>query len=293
MRRDAGLNRIHAVLGGSEHCIATHPSDMAVGMLALGAEVEIEGADGAPDGPARRLPRPPGDTPQVETVLEAGDLITAVTLPAPVAGRSRPIARRATGPPTPSLSSRSRRSRRWRGRIDHVALAFGGLAPKPWRDAAVEDVLRGQAPDEALFDRAADILLADASGHGDNDFKIPLARRLLKAVLRDAEETDHGPYRSDPASDPYDTGHVKMDAPTTRRRLDEMVQGVVSTPLNRPEGPLKVTGTALYAAEAEAADLATGVLVRATIAEGTLVGRRGRARRRCPACSACSTAAGC
>ncbi len=183
-----GLNRILAILGGSEHCIATHPSDMAVGMLALGAEVEIEG----PDGATRTVPLAdfhvlPGDAPQVETVLRDGDLITAVTLPPPVEGAFQTYRKaRDRASYAFALASVAAVTTMVDGRFDHVALAFGGLAPKPWRDAAVEDVLRGQAPDDALFDRAADVLLASASGHGDNDFKIPLARRLLKSVLREA-----------------------------------------------------------------------------------------------------------
>ena len=183
-----GLNRIHAILGGSESCIATHPSDMAVAMLALGASVEIEGADGGTRTvPLAEFHLLPGATPERETVLEPGDLVTAVTLPAPVDGAFQTYRKaRDRASYAFALCSVAAVVTVKDGRLDHVALAFGGLAPKPWRDAAVEDVLRGEAPDEALFDRAADVLLADATGHGSNDFKIPLARRLLKATLRDA-----------------------------------------------------------------------------------------------------------
>jgi xanthine dehydrogenase YagS FAD-binding subunit len=183
-----GLNRILAILGGSEHCIATHPSDMAVGMLVLGAGVEVEGADGETRTvPLSEFHLLPGDTPDVETVLRDGDLITAVTLPPPVEGAFQTYRKaRDRASYAFALVSVAAVATMVDGRFDHVALAFGGLAPKPWRDAAVEDVLRGQAPDDALFDRAADVLLAGASGHGDNDFKIPLARRLLKSVLREA-----------------------------------------------------------------------------------------------------------
>ena len=82
------------------------------------------------------------------------------------------------------------------GRIAHAGLAFGGLAPKPWRDETVEDMLVGEAPSRALFARAADTLLADAKGHGGNDFKIPLARRLLVATLEDATRSGSGPETS-------------------------------------------------------------------------------------------------
>ncbi|MEM7567120.1 MAG: xanthine dehydrogenase family protein subunit M [Pseudomonadota bacterium] len=186
-----GLNRIHAVLGGSAHCIATHPSDMAVAMLALGATIEIEGAS----GDARSVPLAdfhllPGETPHIETVLEPGDLITAVTLPAPVAGAFQTYRKaRDRASYAFALCSVAAVVRMKGGVIDHVALAFGALAPKPWRSHAVEMLLKGEAPSDALFERAADTLLADAEGHGHNDFKIPLARRTLVAVLREATQT--------------------------------------------------------------------------------------------------------
>ncbi|MCA1972851.1 MAG: xanthine dehydrogenase family protein subunit M [Caenispirillum sp.] len=182
-----GVTRIHAILGASEHCIATHPSDMAVALLALDATVELEG----PEGECRSVPladfhRLPGDTPHVETVLQPGEIITAVTLPPPVRGRQvyRKVRDRASY--AFALVSVAAVVRLEDGRIAHAALAFGGLAHKPWRDRSVEDLLLGEAPSEALFDRAADRLLADARGQGGNDFKIPLARRTLKAVLADA-----------------------------------------------------------------------------------------------------------
>ncbi|SOD93619.1 FAD binding domain-containing protein [Caenispirillum bisanense] len=182
-----GVTRLHAILGASEHCIATHPSDMAVALLALDATVELEG----PEGEGRSVPladfhRLPGDTPHIETVLQPGEIITAVTLPPPVRGRQvyRKVRDRASY--AFALVSVAAVVRMEDGRIAHAALAFGGLAHKPWRDPAVEDLLVGEAPSEALFDRAADRLLADARGQGGNDFKIPLARRTLKAVLADA-----------------------------------------------------------------------------------------------------------
>ena len=177
-----GQNRIHAVLGTSEHCIATHPSDMAVAMLALGAEVEINGE--------RRVGLDdfyltPGETPERETILEPGEVITAVVLPAPVEARQiyRKVRDRASYAfALVSVAAVVRAAET----IEQVSLAFGGLAPRPWRNGAVEDLLTGERPSEALFDRAADALLADAKGFGHNDFKIPLARRTLKAVLADA-----------------------------------------------------------------------------------------------------------
>lgn len=179
-----GFNRILAVLGTSEHCIATHPSDMAVAMRALGAEVETL----KDDGTTRRLTLDelyllPGNRPDRETVLEAGELITAVVLPAPVDGRQtyRKVRDRASY--AFALVSVAGIVAMEDGRITRADLAFGGLAPKPWRDAQVEDLLIGQAPSEALFNKAADLLLAEAQGFGDNDFKLPLARRTLVSVL--------------------------------------------------------------------------------------------------------------
>ena len=184
-----GFNRILAILGTSEQCIATHPSDMAVAMMALDAEVEIEGADGA----TRRIAlddlyRLPGETPEVETTLAPGDLITAVVLPKPQAGVQiyRKVRDRASY--AFALVSVAAILRVEDGKIAHAALAFGGLAPKPWRNADVEAALIGKAPSDAVFAAAADILLAEARGHGANDFKIPLTRRTLTAVLRSATE---------------------------------------------------------------------------------------------------------
>lgn len=182
-----GFNRIHAILGGSDQCIATHPGDMPVAMRALDAAVVTL----KPDGDRRRIPladfyRLPGDTPHIETVLEPGELITHVALPAPPAG-ARQVYRKVRDRASYAfaLVSVAGVVAAEQGKITHAALAFGGLAPQPWRDAAVEAALVGQAPTQAAFDAAADALLAGARGHGHNDFKIPLARRVLVAVLRD------------------------------------------------------------------------------------------------------------
>ena len=180
-----GYARIMAVLGTSPHCIATHPSDMAVAMRALGATAVTL----RPDGDRRRLPLDalyclPGDTPWRETVLEPGELITAIELPPPIAGARqayRKVRDRASY--AFALVSCAAVVAMAEGRIAHAALAFGGLGTVPWRDAAVEAALIGERPSPALFARAADLLLADARGLGDNDFKIPLARRVLIATL--------------------------------------------------------------------------------------------------------------
>lgn len=183
-----GFNRIHAILGASEHCIATHPSDMAVAMRALDARVEIEGQGGARrEATLDELLRLPGDEPERDHALAPGELITAVILPPAPEGAAqlyRKVRDRASY--AFALVSVAAVVRVEDGRIAGAALAFGGLAHRPWRDAGVEAVLEGEAPSDALFDRAADALLRDARGHGSNDFKIPLARRTLRAVLREA-----------------------------------------------------------------------------------------------------------
>ncbi|SMY10043.1 FAD binding domain-containing protein [Flavimaricola marinus] len=179
-----GVNRGLAVLGTSEHCIATHPSDMAVAMRVLGADVETLKEDGT----TRRLDLDelyllPGDRPDRETVLEPGELITAVLLPPPIGGRQtyRKVRDRASY--AFALVSVAGIVAMQEGRIAAANLAFGGLAPKPWRDPGVEDVLVGETPSEALFNEAADILLSEAQGFGGNDFKLPLARRTLVSVV--------------------------------------------------------------------------------------------------------------
>ncbi len=180
-----GFNRIMAVLGTSDDCIATHPSDMAVAMRALGAAV----VTAQPGGGSRRLPldalyRLPGATPHIEHALDAGELITHVELPAPPPGRQlyRKVRDRASY--AFALVSVAGIVAAQDGIVTHAALAFGGLAPVPWRDLAVEAALIGQPAAPAAFEAAADALLKDAHGFGANDFKIPLARRVLVASLR-------------------------------------------------------------------------------------------------------------
>ena len=182
-----GFNRILAILGTSDRCIATHPSDMAVAMRALDATIVTLKAD----GDKRRIAigdfyRLPGDTPEIETVLEPGELITHVELPAPVDG-ARQLYRKVRDRASYAfaLVSVAGVVTMADGRIATAALAFGGLGPMPWRDPAVEAALIGQEPTMAAFEAAADALLADAKGFGSNDFKIPLARRTLIACLRD------------------------------------------------------------------------------------------------------------
>lgn len=181
-----GFNRMNAVLGTSEHCIAAHPSDMAVALRVLDATIITLKGDGSP----RRIAiadfyRLPGDTPQVETILEPGELITHIELPPAPKGRQlyRKVRDRASY--AFALVSVGGVVSIENGKILSAALAFGGLAPLPWRDARAEQALIGKEPSTELFQLAADALLADAKGFGSNDFKIPLARRTLIACLRE------------------------------------------------------------------------------------------------------------
>ncbi len=182
-----GFNRILAVLGTSESCIASHPSDMAVAMRALDATIVTLKSD----GDRRRIAigdfyRLPGNTPHIETALEPGELITAIELPAPVEGAKhlyRKVRDRASY--AFALVSVAGVVKMDGDTIASAALAFGGLGTLPWRDAGVEAALVGQPATTATFEAAADALLADARGYGSNDFKIPLARRTLIASLRD------------------------------------------------------------------------------------------------------------
>ncbi|MHA6345790.1 FAD binding domain-containing protein [Roseivivax sp. CAU 1761] len=182
-----GRSRMTAILGTSEACIAAHPSDMAVALRALAAEVETR----RPDGSTRRLALDdfyclPGDRPDVETVLDPSEIITAVILPAPKRGTRqcyRKVRDRASY--AFALVSVAGILRMDGDRIGEVALAFGGLAPRPWRNLDVEAALTGREPGEAAFAEAAEILLAEARTDPGNAFKTTLARRTLISVLRD------------------------------------------------------------------------------------------------------------
>jgi xanthine dehydrogenase YagS FAD-binding subunit len=179
-----GFNRIHAVLGTSDHCIATHPSDMAVAMLALDAKVEVVNGEGHTRTiPLAEFHRLPGVTPQVETNLKPGELITAVLLPPPLKGvhMYRKVRDRASY--AFALVSVAAVIDVAGGRIKAARLAFGGLAHRPWRVAEAEARLVGAAPGRAAFTAAADTAFAGAHGYGNNDFKVPLVHRTLHAVL--------------------------------------------------------------------------------------------------------------
>ena len=184
-----GELRNHAILGTSEHCVALHPSDMAVALRALDAEVEIEGDDGT----ARRVAlddfyRLPGDQPDIETTLSPGDLITGVVLPAPVTGRQtyRKVRDRASY--AFALVSIAAIVRMDGDRIGTASLAFGGIGARPWRNPKVEALLQGEKPSAALFAKAGDILLRDAEVRPGLEFKQTLVKRLISATLKEMTE---------------------------------------------------------------------------------------------------------
>jgi xanthine dehydrogenase YagS FAD-binding subunit len=186
----AGLNRMNAVIGGSDQCIAANPSDMAVAMRALDAQVETINAEGAPRViPIAELHRLPGSTPEIETTLTAGEIITAVTLPPPPPGVQiyRKVRDRASY--AVALVSVAAVVEASGGRIRSARLAFGGLAPKPWRVPGAEETLAAATANAGTFDAAANAVLNGARGYGGNDFKIPLVRRTLHAVLTEATRT--------------------------------------------------------------------------------------------------------
>ncbi|WP_331376041.1 FAD binding domain-containing protein [Sinorhizobium chiapasense] len=184
-----GFNRMNAVLGASEACIAVHPSDMAVAMAVLDAEVETT----LPDGTTRTIPigdlhRLPASTPHVETALGHGEMITAVTLPPPPPGRQlyRKVRDRASY--AFALVSVAVVVEKSGDRIRNARIAMGGVAPKPWRSMEAEYVLAGAAAADSAFSEAAESALAGAVGHGGNDFKIPLAKRTIRQTLAAAVE---------------------------------------------------------------------------------------------------------
>jgi xanthine dehydrogenase YagS FAD-binding subunit len=180
----AGFNRIHAILGTSAHCIATHPSDMAVAMRALDANVETVNREGEVKIiPIAEFHRLPGDTPEIETSLKPGELIIAVTLPPPPAGVQvyRKVRDRASY--AFALVSVAAIVDSTRGRIRSGRLAFGGLAHKPWRVTPAEQGLANAPANTATFTAAADAVLEGARAFGGNAFKIPLTRRTLHGVL--------------------------------------------------------------------------------------------------------------
>jgi xanthine dehydrogenase YagS FAD-binding subunit len=181
-----GFNRMHAILGASPSCVATHPSDMCVALAALDAVVHLVGPAGSRTIPFVDVHRLPGDTPDVETDLAPGELIAAVELPAtPFAARSTYRKVRDRSSYAFALVSVAAALVVDGGTVRDVRLALGGVAHKPWRAAAAEKVLLGAPASEASFRAAADAELADAVGLSNNAFKIELAKRVIVSVLKE------------------------------------------------------------------------------------------------------------
>ncbi|MFD3719654.1 FAD binding domain-containing protein [Streptomyces sp. NPDC058674] len=179
-----GLHRDHAVLGHSQECIATHPSDMAVALAALDADIELYGTDGARTVPAAAFHRLPGERPEQDTVLRDGEIVTAVVLPAPGSGavslyrKARDRASYAF-----ALASVAAVLELDGGRVRRVSLAFGGLAHRPWRATAAEALLAGAEPTPAALREAVRAELAAARPLRDNGYKVALAANLAVDAL--------------------------------------------------------------------------------------------------------------
>lgn len=181
-----GFNRGHAILGASSSCAATHPSDLCVALVALDAIVHLEGSGGARTLPLAELHRLPGDYPDVETMLEPGELITAIELPRlPVAAKSTYRKVRDRSSYAFALVSVAAALEVEDGTVTEVRIGLGGVATKPWRAAKAEAALVGQPATAEAFRAAADAELAEAVALRDNGFKIPLAQRTIVAVLEE------------------------------------------------------------------------------------------------------------
>lgn len=182
-----GVNRGHAIFGTSESCIATHPSDMCVALAALDARVRVAGPSGERTIALVDFHRLPGDTPQIDTNLSAQEIITAVELPAEgFASNYSYLKIRDRLSYAFALVSVAAALELDGGNIKEARLALGGVAHKPWRDLGAEAALRGQAANEASFERAAAVLLRAAKPHAHNAFKVELARRAIVRTLTQA-----------------------------------------------------------------------------------------------------------
>jgi xanthine dehydrogenase YagS FAD-binding subunit len=186
-----GFNRYHAIFGASEHCIATHPSDMCVALAALGATVHLAGPGGERSVPLLDFHRLPGDHPETETILQPGELITAIELaPSAAATNSGYRKVRDRSSYAFALISVAAGLHLVAGKIEDVRIAMGGVAAKPWRAARAEQILRGEAPTTERFRTAADAELTAAKTFDGNAFKVELAKRTIVAMLRELAGVD-------------------------------------------------------------------------------------------------------
>ncbi len=189
-----GVNRIHAILGASPSCIATHPSDMCVALAVLGAQVQVTGPDGDRTIAFEDYHRLPGDEPWRDNTLKAGELVTGIDLPPDdFTSHYTYLKLRDRLSYAFALVSVAVVMKIEDGRIANARIAVGGVAHKPWRRVEAEDAIKNQAPSTQAFEAAASVLLAGAVGQGENDFKIALAR---KAVVRALEQAAAGTPQS-------------------------------------------------------------------------------------------------
>ncbi len=182
-----GFNRMHAVLGTSDHCIATYAGDFGHALIALDASIDLVGPDGTRTIPFAELHRLPSDTPDQETTLRPGELIVSFTVPAaPWTRRSLYLKVRDRQSYEFALASAAIALDQQDGTVRDVRIALGGISTVPWRAVAAETVLRGKAIDEDSVAAAADAAFVGAKGHGHNDFKVELGKRTLSRALQQA-----------------------------------------------------------------------------------------------------------
>ena len=203
-----GENRLHAVLGWSEQCIATHPSDFCVPLVALDAVIEVEGPQGAREIAVDALHALPGATPERETTLSPGELIVALRIPGEAAAFSHNARylklRERTSYAFAVVAAAAALELEEDGAIRRARIALGGVAAKPWRAKEAEASLAGRRPTPAAFAKAAELALAEARPSGDNAFKIELARRIVTRALTLALEGTPDVMPALPAS-PFST----------------------------------------------------------------------------------------
>jgi xanthine dehydrogenase YagS FAD-binding subunit len=188
-----GFNRIHAILGQSEHCIATHPSDMAVALAALGAVINVEGVSGERHIPFKDFHRLPGDHPEKDTNLNPGDLITSIDLPPSALMKNYKYLKvRDRASYAFALVSVAVVLQIENDRIKEASIALGGVAHMPWRNTRAEDELKDKAATRENFMQAAEIILMDARGYEHNEFKINLGRKAIVRALEEAAAMEGG-----------------------------------------------------------------------------------------------------
>ncbi|WP_394836304.1 xanthine dehydrogenase family protein subunit M [Pendulispora rubella] len=184
---DGGFVRMHAVLGGSDHCIAAHPSDMCVALVALDAIVHVRGPRGERSVPVGEFHLLPGAHPETETVVAQGELVTGITLPpSAFAARSAYVKARDRASYAFALASAAAAIQLDGNVIRDARVAFGGVATKPWRSREAEQALAGQSVQTAVFERAAAAAMQGASPRPGNEFKVALAQRVLVRALERA-----------------------------------------------------------------------------------------------------------